>query len=673
MEFINAGLFGLAALAVVPILIHLLHRPRPKDQPFPSVMFLKKCARKSRAWASLKNLLLMALRAAAVILIVFAVARPRLAGAAQVRDQGVVAAIVLDDSFRLDYREAGLSRFEDARRRALDVLATLPSGAECSLALSSGESTPLSADLSAVRAEVLRAKPSDLAVPVLPAVVEGARSMENVKNKRREIHVFTDLAKIAWSGASADAVQALKDINVYIHDVGKPEPLNAAITKIELAPRSPRLGRPVEVVVTVAAWGRSGPVTVSLKPEDGAKEEKVVAVVDGGTAMVRFRATPEKGALFHGTVSLTTPDPLAIDDVRHFAVPVNDPVNALVVEATPDADRGVAPFLSFALSPPSLRDKRPAAVTAVTPLELTRKELKDFECVLVTCPDELAKEDVARLLTYVQAGAGVAVFGGDDMKRYTAVGLFPAVDGVSETPVHFAPGTADHPIFNLFRAGRNGDVSAPTFSHRLTARKDGRWRPAMLFEDGSPAALEAVVGRGRVLAFPFALNGRWSDLPKFPCFVPMAHEIARHLSGSVSIEREFSAGVPVFLALSKAPSLLDYALVDLRAGTREARRADPAVTSIHVARSLPPGRYAVEMGGDVRPFSVNVDTNGSDPTRLSREELVKRLPRAQVSFAFERAAAGDLRDARSGRELTLYAILATVLILMGELWLASKA
>ena len=673
MEFINAGLVGLAVFAAVPILIHLLHKPRPKEQPFPSVMFLKKCARKSRAWASLKNLLLMALRVAAVVLIVLAVARPRLAGAAQVRDQGLAAAIVLDDAFRLDYREAGLSRFEEARRRALDVLATLPSGAECALSLSSGESTPLSADLSAVRAEVLRARAGDLAVPVLPAVVEAAHSLEGAKNKRREIHVFTDMAKVAWSGATSEALQSLKEINIYIHDVGKPDPINAAVTKIELAPRSPRIGRPVEVVVTVAAWGRSGPLTIALKPEDGTKEEKVVAVVDGGTAMVRFRATPEKGPLFHGTVSLATPDPLALDDVRHFAVPVNDPVNAMVVEGAPDADRGVAPFLSFALAPPSLREKRPAAVTPVTPQELTRKELKDFECVLVTCPDDVAKEDVARLLSYVQGGAGVAVFAGEDMKRYIAAGLFPAVDGVSDAAIHLAPGTADHPIFNLFRGGRNGDMTAPTFTHRLVTHKDSRWRPAVLFEDGTPAALEAVVGRGRVLAFPFALSGAWSDLPKFPCFVPMAHEIARHLSGSVSIEREFSAGVPVFLALSKAPSQLDYNLVDLRAGTREARRADPAVTSIHVARLLAPGRYAVEMAGDVRPFSVNVDTSGSDPTRITREELVRRLPRAQVSFAFERAGAGDLRDARSGRELTLYAILATVLILMGELWLASRA
>jgi hypothetical protein len=285
----------------------------------------------------------------------------------------------------------------------------------------------------------------------------------------------------------------------------------------------------------------------------------------------------------------------------------------------------------------------------------------------------LSLEDLARLMAYAAAGGGVALFGGGEMDRCVRVGLYPPVQSASDVVAHLSPGTADHPVFNLFRAGRNGDVTVATFARRLLCKKDPRWRPALLFDDGSPAAMEAVVGRGRILALSFALCTHWTDLPKFACFVPMAHELSRHLAGSVAIEREFSAGIPIFLSLPRSPNALDYVVMDLQNGTHENRRADPALTAIHVARALPPGRYAVDLAGAVRPFSVNVDATASDPTRLSHEDLVKRLPRVAVSFAFERAASAQLRDARSGRELALYALLSVVLILLGELWLASRA
>jgi hypothetical protein len=304
---------------------------------------------------------------------------------------------------------------------------------------------------------------------------------------------------------------------------------------------------------------------------------------------------------------------------------------------------------------------------------MPRLDLKEFEAVLVACPSDLAGSELHRLASFAQSGGGVAIFAdGADLARLAAAGLFPACDGALDAPARIAPGTADHPLFAVFRAGRNGDMAAPTFTRRLATRRDSRWKAALLFDDGHPVALEAAAGRGRVIAFPFALAASWTDLPKFPCFVPMAHEVARHLSGSVGAERDFPAGAPVFLPLARPPASLDYSLVDLRAATREARRADPALSSLHVARALAPGRYAVEIGGTTRPFAVNLDGAGSDPTRISRDEVRRLLPGAQVSFAYERGAGSSIREARTGRELTLFVLLATAALLLGELWLASR-
>ena len=72
-------LLGLAALAI-PVLIHLTQRERTTVVEFPSLMFLKKIPYESVKRRRLRDLLLLALRAAALALIVAAFARPFLRG-----------------------------------------------------------------------------------------------------------------------------------------------------------------------------------------------------------------------------------------------------------------------------------------------------------------------------------------------------------------------------------------------------------------------------------------------------------------------------------------------------------------------------------------------------------------------------------------------------------------
>jgi hypothetical protein len=77
------------------------------------------------------------------------------------------------------------------------------------------------------------------------------------------------------------------------------------------------------------------------------------------------------------------------------------------------------------------------------------------------------------------------------------------------------------------------------------------------------------------------------------------------------------------------------------------------------------------MADGKRPFSVNLDPAGSDPTRCSRGEVTKLLPGANVSFAFARAPAQEIKEARTGREFTLLVLLAVVLVSLVEIAVAS--
>src|SRR5258708_32744520 len=94
------------ALAI-PVLIHFIQRERKRVVPFPSLMFLRKIPYQSVRRRRIRDWLLLAVRLAALALILLAFARPvlrrsELAAAAQ--NGGPQAGILPDPSIHNEYR-----------------------------------------------------------------------------------------------------------------------------------------------------------------------------------------------------------------------------------------------------------------------------------------------------------------------------------------------------------------------------------------------------------------------------------------------------------------------------------------------------------------------------------------------------------------------------------------
>src|SRR6185503_17221815 len=76
MSFLTpAFLIGVGALAI-PILVHLIQRERKRVIEFPSLMFLRRIPYQSVRRRRIRHWVLLAMRAAALALIVLAFARP---------------------------------------------------------------------------------------------------------------------------------------------------------------------------------------------------------------------------------------------------------------------------------------------------------------------------------------------------------------------------------------------------------------------------------------------------------------------------------------------------------------------------------------------------------------------------------------------------------------------
>ena len=76
MAFLTPFFLLGAAAAALPVLVHLVRRTQARRVEFPSLMFLRRIEQKTIKKRTLRNLLLLALRCAALALLALAFARP---------------------------------------------------------------------------------------------------------------------------------------------------------------------------------------------------------------------------------------------------------------------------------------------------------------------------------------------------------------------------------------------------------------------------------------------------------------------------------------------------------------------------------------------------------------------------------------------------------------------
>src|SRR5437868_13684234 len=116
-------LAGLGAIAI-PVLIHLIQRERKRVIQFPSLMFLQRIPYRSVRRRRIRHWLLLAMRVAAVTLIVLAFARPFLrqsALAAAAAGGARELVVLLDQSASMGYADHW-DRARAAARQAFDGL-----------------------------------------------------------------------------------------------------------------------------------------------------------------------------------------------------------------------------------------------------------------------------------------------------------------------------------------------------------------------------------------------------------------------------------------------------------------------------------------------------------------------------------------------------------------------
>src|SRR4051812_8714564 len=199
MEFslIHAGLAAGAALAALPVILHLFMKQTPKHVIFPALQLIRERQKRSQKKLKVKNWLLLLARMALVALMALALARPRLYSQTSLGDGEVPTAVglVFDTSLSMGYKPRDKTLLDEAKERANDLLRRMPDSSQVFVVDSAepGVPVPLSPTAARKRLAALVVRPANR--PLNAALGQAYGAVAACDRPRHEVFVLTDLAR----------------------------------------------------------------------------------------------------------------------------------------------------------------------------------------------------------------------------------------------------------------------------------------------------------------------------------------------------------------------------------------------------------------------------------------------------------------------------------------------
>jgi hypothetical protein len=617
-----APLFLLGSLAVaIPIALHLLRQRADPVQPFSAVQLLQHSRVEQARRRHLRDILLFALRAAALIVLAVAFARPYLRGASPLDPP--VTVVVADVSGSLS-DPARTSRLRDLAAEAVDRAPASQAVALVQFSSSADVLVAPTRDHGAARAAAAHLTPGFGSTSYRAGL---AKAAELVARSGGHIVVVTDLQTIGWTDGPDVALRP--NVTVDVADVGALPP-DVAVLALERA----ATGK-INARVRAGSATRQVPVRFEINGDVKATATATIDQSGAGQASAAFAVPP--GAAVRALVD--DPDGLRADDERWLVG--GEPSRATVVIVTsPSADRDGL-YVQRALQ--ALDGAR-----AVNVLMRTGDRVQSdgvaagTGAVVLVGTSGLDRRGVERLSDYVRNGGGLLLAAGpgvtpelisagfgDEMPR-----LRPRAAGSGAASL--VASDTRHPALALF-AERPGALADARFTRAAELRGTDKSDVLARFDSGEPALVVGAYGKGRVAVLASDVANRWNDLALQPSFVPLMGELVAWIGGA-----------------SLAPQ-------GLLAGQSSLEGADrPGVVTLPSAAGHPEERVA-----------VNADLREFDPARLSAAEFVARVPRADGGS--EREPGGTARRDESSHGLWRYGLLLVAATLVAESLIGRRA
>jgi len=710
--FGSIGMLFWAAAAVIPIILHLWNRRAQREVPWAAMEYLLAAVRKNARRIRLENLLLLAVRAAILVLLGLALADPVLSwfagggGFSGGENRRRHFVLVLDASYSMETRAGEESRFELARRLAAEVVDQSRQGDGFSLMLLADPPRTIIGRPAFDREDVISELENLLLLHGGASLAQTLPQIEQLLAAAREHHpqlgetrlyFFTDLGASTWRAAlepraREQVARLAEQVQIWLVDVGQAGAENLALTDLrQLEPYAIALSE-LTFQATVRNLGRQDRTRLGIELlVDGRRVDQQqvdVGAQEETTVSFRYRFdTPGE----HWVGARLEDDALEVDNHRYLAVPTTEALRVLCVEGKQGEARNVA----LALEP--YRAERPRInVHAVSESALLELDLHGYDGVVLCNVGRFGRDETAVLHEYLRGGGGLVFFLGDQVQPESYnLELGGELSGLSVLPARLSSLTSDgqyrleprdyrHPIVAAFRGQeRTGLLTAPVWRYlRLQPHQAQGARVALWFDSGDPAIVERSILRGRSVLVATAASEQsldrttqpptpWTAWSAWPSFPPLIQEIVafavqdRSRGRNVLVGQELQGAVRSIVpqtTVSIARSGQPPQRVRLETDGEESRwtLAQTDWSGIYETRFEPPA-------ASTPYYAVNVDTRESDPSRVDLDELPEQFTRHQVQ---EHAAQARLLPADASWALFRVVLACLLGLLLAETYLA---
>jgi len=662
-------LIGLLA-ALIPVAIHLIRREKPPKVMFSTIRFLKKTSKKLVLFQHLQQIALLLLRAAVIVLLVLAFARPLFnQSVARLLDADPQSAVILLDlSMSMRWQD----NFDQAKAEALAVVDRLSGGDELGLIAFSGAAEvvrELDTEDGQLR-ELIESfdEPGFGSTRYYPNLRLADQMLEDSRYENRAIYLISDFQEVGLQGAD-ESWKLAPGVALYLIDVGSADSENLVLTDVRSPEQLLEDSAQQQILARVRSTGTqylgSGEVSLSLNGQ--MVDRRPVDLTDRSEQVVTFAVDFEAEGDYLGEIRIAGDD-FADDNAYYFTVDVLPKINVLLVngEASDNWFDDEGHWFGLAVSS---TDSSPFSLQTIDPAELSAAAMRQSDVVALLNVGELTSSQAAALGEYVVNGGSLLIAPGDRVDerafnqqlgeispaRLEQVGLLGRDDYLV-----IADYDRRHPILRPL----GSDWSARFQGHwRLTPSEDAK--VLMQFDNTEAALVENDVGEGKVLLFASSLDLEWNNLALQGLFLPFVHETLRHLVRSEAGQSAYEIGDSINLA---------QFVSDADVAVQDANGRSVSLEANNLQRATSPGLFTATSGAVSRRYAVNILPEESNFTRVATSTLYDAVVNPDTSPLQSREAqtAQLIEELENPQRLWWWILTLVMVLLLVEVLVANR-
>lgn len=549
MSFIQFGyVIAGAAAMTLPIWIHLLLRQRSRPMEIGSIRFLKHVVRKSKSRQRIQRWLLLALRAAAMLLLGLLFARPFLPDT-PIDGRTREAAVLIDRSASMSAEhEGGRTAMASAVERARQFIATQGDRATVHIGLfdASGVET--------ISLEQLgQAKVASTATGYQDAFDWLSDVAASSGRRDKSILLLSDLQRRGLK--PTDSLLLPPEVSVTIEDPAPVITQNLAVesvvpTQVELRP-----GVPVAIAVRIYNSGAfpiaKVPLAIQLQgPGRPLELAQTLSIAAGQRQTLDVELPISEPGVYRGEVWAERDDPLPHDDRRYIAFEVRHPDRVLLVEGDPGRHpwENESYFLETALRLRTPVGDGPPRTFEVEELIWDQgsgfPDLAGFRLIVLANLGRFRATDAQRLREFVDAGGNAIWFTGSRtssavMETLIESGLLGniTVGEPYDTIARITEFDANHPALFPFGNPQHGNLRALQVRRLVPVNPRSPTTSVLVRSRELPLVIAHPTGKGQTVLIPTSADRSWSDWPQHRLFVPLVRQLAAWLTGRLDAQQ----------------------------------------------------------------------------------------------------------------------------------------